>query len=200
MSEQKQILRKKQKNSQNLQSVLLVVLGLGLVIVAAVVAFSLPRAQAEVQQSQKSGGFAIPLEVNFPAPEVKISDLKGNPVALSDYKGQIVLYNAWATWCPPCKDEMPTLDAYYKDHRAEGFVVVAIEDGEPVEQVAEYVRANGLSFPVWPDLKWVATTSFKTDILPSSFVIDRTGVVRLTWTGPITRESLEKFVTPLIKQ
>ena len=79
-----------------------------------------------------------------------------------------------------------------------GFVIVAIEDGEPVDEVSAFVKQYGLTFPVWPDLKWVATTAFKTDALPSSFVIDRTGRVVLSWTGPITRASLEKYVTPLI--
>ena len=198
MSEQKQGLREKNKVMQKkAQSLILLVVGLGLVLVSVLVFLALPGAQSEVQQSS---GYAIPIEVNYPAPEVKITDLQNRPVALSDFKGQIVLYNAWATWCPPCKEEMPTLNAYYQDHRAEGFVVVAIEDGEPVQEVAAYARDNGLTFPVWPDLTWVATTAFKTNTLPSTFVIDRTGVVRLAWKGPITRESLEKYVTPLINE
>ena len=198
MSEQKQGLREKNKARQKkAQSLILLVVGLGLVLVSVLVFLALPGAQSEVQQSS---GYAIPIEVNYPAPEVKITDLQNRPVALSDFKGQIVLYNAWATWCPPCKEEMPTLNAYYQDHRAEGFVVVAIEDGEPVQEVAAYARDNGLTFPVWPDLTWVATTAFKTNTLPSTFVIDRTGVVRLAWKGPITRESLEKYVTPLINE
>lgn len=200
MSEQKQNLRDKVQRARNLQSAILLAVGLGLVIIAVLVFLALPAAQAEVQQVQQSGGYATPIRVNYPAPEVKITDLEDKPVALSDYKGQVVLYNAWATWCPPCKQEMPTLNAYYIDHRAEGFVVIAIEDGEPVAEVAAYARDNELTFPIWPDLKWVATTTFKTDTLPSTFVIDRSGVVRLSWTGPITREALEKYVTPLIKE
>jgi peroxiredoxin len=200
MAKNDQSLREKYKPRQNLQSLILLVVGLGLVLAAVFVFLALPGAQAEVQQVQQTSGYAVPVEVNYPAPEVKITDLQDKPVALSDFKGQIVLYNAWATWCPPCKEEMPTLNAYYKDHRAEGFVVVAIEDGEPVNEVSAYVRDNGLSFPVWPDLTWVATTAFKTDTLPSTFVIDRNGVVRLAWTGPISRASLEKYVTPLINE
>ncbi len=200
MTEQKKGLREKYKPRQNMQSLILLMVGVGLILISVVVFLAIPKAQAEVQQAQQSSGYATPYEVNYPAPEVKITDLQNNPVALSDYLGQVVLYNAWATWCPPCKEEMPTLDAYYKDHNSEGFVVVAIEDGEPLEEVAAYARDNNLTFPIWPDIKWVATTAFKTNTLPSTFVIDRTGVVRLAWTGPITRDSLEKYVTPLIKE
>ena len=185
------------RNPARSQSLALLVVGLGLILVAVVAFLAIPKAQTEVQQIDTS---AQPVAVDFAAPEVRLTDLDNNPVALSDYRGQVVLYNAWATWCPPCKEEMPTLNAYYLDHRQAGFVVVAIEDGEPVAEVADYVKANRLNFPVWPDLKWVATTAFKTEVLPSSFVIDRTGRVRLSWSGPISRSTLEKFVTPLIQQ
>jgi peroxiredoxin len=129
-----------------------------------------------------------------------LTDLDGKSVALADFKGQVILYNAWATWCPPCKEEMPTLEAYYQDHKQAGFVIVAIEDGQPVSEVAAFAESYNLSFPVWPDLKYVATTAFKTNSLPTSFVIDRSGTVRLTWTGAITRAVLEKYVTPIISE
>ena len=194
MAQSKPTLREMQQKKARTQTIILLVIGLGLILVALAALISIPRAQAEVQQYDA----ALPVSVDYPAPEVRLTDLDGKPVALSDYLGQVVLYNAWATWCPPCKEEMPTLNAYYQDHRQDGFVVVAIEDGEPLADVAAYARDHGLTFPVWPDPKWVATTAFKTDALPSSFVIDRTGRVVLSWTGPITRASLEKYVTPLI--
>jgi len=197
MPEKKLLTRELQKNKTRTQSIILLVIGVGLILVAVAAIFAIPKAQAEVQQVSNS---AQPLAVNYPAPEVKLTDLESNPVALTDFKGRVVLYNAWATWCPPCKEEMPTLNAYYLDHRDQGFVVVAIEDGEPVNEVAEFAKSYRLSFPIWPDPKWVATTAFKTDVLPSSFVIDRSGQVVLSWTGPISREVLEKYVTPVINQ
>ncbi len=185
----------KKIRARNMQSIFLLIVGTGLILVAVAVILLIPKAQAAVQQN---AAFAVPVQVNYPAPEVNLTDLNGQPVALADFRGQVVLYNAWATWCPPCKDEMPTLEAYYQDHHQAGFVVVAIEDGEPNAEVAAFAKSYGLSFPVWPDPKWVATTSFKTEVLPASFVIDRSGIVRLSWVGPITREALEQYVTPLI--
>jgi len=187
----------KRKNSGKKESFVLLFIGLGLILVVAAALLSIPNAQAEVGQSN---GVAEPLVVNYRAPEVVLIDLDNNQVALSDYLGQVVLYNAWATWCPPCKEEMPTLNSYYQTHRKNGFVVIAIEDGQPVVEVAEFARSYGLTFPVWPDTEWKATTAFKTDVLPSSFVIDRTGRVVLSWTGPINLEMLEKYVTPIINQ
>ena len=197
MSEEKQPVRSEPKINSKTQSLVLLLIGVGLVLAAVAAFLSIPQAQADVQQVSSA---AQPLAVDFPAPQVQLSDLNGSRVALSDFKGQVVLYNAWATWCPPCQEEMPTLEAYYQAHRQAGFVVVAIEDGEPLADVAAFVKTYGLSFPVWPDPKWVATTAFKTDVLPSSFLIDRTGQVVLTWSGPISRETLEKYVTPIINK
>jgi peroxiredoxin len=189
-------LRASRKKAQDTQNLIMLVVGVGLILISIAVFFALPKAQVEVQQTGRS---AIPIETNFPAPAVKLTDLTGKPVALSDFKGQVVLYNAWATWCPPCKEEMPTLEAYYQAHKSDGFVVVAIDDGEAVEDVTAFVKEHRLSFPVWPDLDYVAGGAFKTVNLPTSFIIDRSGTVRLTWTGAITRDTLEKYVTPLIR-
>lgn len=197
MLEKREALRASRKKSQATQNLIMLVVGAGLVLIAVAVFLAIPKAQAEVQQT---GSSAIPLAVDFPVPEVQLTDLKNQPVALADYQGQVILYNAWATWCPPCKEEMPTLEAYYQDHKDSGFVIVAIEDGEPVSEVAAFAESYKLSFPVWPDLKYVATTAFKTNSLPTSFVIDRSGTVRLTWTGAITRAALEKYVTPIISE
>lgn len=185
------------RNARSSQTLILLVVGVGLVLVALAAILALPKAQEQVQSQGLS---AIPVAQSFPVPEVHLTDLTGQPVALSDYQGQVILYNAWATWCPPCKEEMPTFEAYFREHQKEGFVIVAIEDGEPVDEVGAFVKNFGLTFPVWPDPKWVATTAFRTENLPTSFVIDRTGTVRLTWTGAISREMLEKYVTPLLKE
>ena len=197
MSEQRQALRASRKKFQATQNLIMLVVGVGLVLIAVAVFLALPSAQAEVQQT---GSSTIPVTVNFPVPDVQLTDLSNRPVALADYKGQVILYNAWATWCPPCKEEMPTLEAYYQHHKNAGFVIVAIEDGEPANEVAAFAESYKLSFPAWPDPKFVATTAFKTNSLPTSFVIDRSGTVRLTWTGAITRAALEKYVTPLLNE
>jgi len=197
MSEQRKALRVSRKQSQSTQNLIMLVVGVGLVLVAVAVFLAIPKAQAEVQQTGASG---LPAQVNFSAPDVQLTDLNNKAVALADFKGQVVLYNAWATWCPPCKEEMPTLEAYFEAHQKDGLMIVAIEDGEPAEEVAAFVKTYGLSFAVWPDPKWVATTAFKTNSLPTSFVIDRGGTVRLTWRGAISRETLEKYVTPLLSE
>ncbi len=142
----------------------------------------------------------IPVEVDFPAPDLRLVDLLGNPVGLSNHLGEWVLLNSWATWCPPCKAEMPTLQAYYDDHRAQNFTLIAIEQGAPVEKVANYVKKNDLHITIWPDPEQKTYQAFRNISLPTSWVIDPQGQIRLTWVGAITRDVLEKYVTPLLKE
>ncbi|MBP1700993.1 MAG: alkyl hydroperoxide reductase/Thiol specific antioxidant/Mal allergen [Chloroflexi bacterium] len=181
------------------QALPLVLIGSGLILIGIMALVLLPKPQATAQKSS-STVYAIPVAVSFPAPEIRLSDLQGQSVTLSDHGGKVILVNNWATWCPPCKAEMPTLEGYYQDHQSQGFTIIAIEAGEPPEEVAEFARQYGLTFPVWPDPGLRALASFRNDALPSSYVIDRDGQVRLAWSGPISRELLEKFVTPLLEE
>jgi peroxiredoxin len=143
---------------------------------------------------------AIPAQVNYLAPDLSLTDLQGNPVSLSDFRGQTVLVNNWATWCPPCKEEMPELQAYYEARQGQGFTIVAIEAGDPAAEVSDFVRRFGLTFPVWIDPTLKATAAFRNPGLPSSYVIDASGRVRLAWAGAINREKLEQYVTPLLEE
>src|SRR5689334_4312948 len=186
-----------EEHHTNRQSFILLAIGIGLVLVAIFAFLSLPKAQASAQTADMP---AAPLAIDFPAPNIKLTDLQGSPVAFSDYKGQVILYNAWATWCPPCEQEMPALEAYYQAHKQAGFVVIAIEDGQPVSEVEAYVKSHGLTFPVWPDTDWIASYTFGINNLPTSYVIDRHSNVRLMWVGPITPEMLEQYVTPLLNE
>lgn len=176
-------------------NIILAMIGFALILVSITAALALPQAQAAVRENEIG---VIPVPVNFAAPDVQLTDLQGNPVAFSDYLGQVILYNAWATWCPPCKAEMPVLQAYYEKYKNQGFVIIAIEDGQPLDEVAAFVQSHGLTFPVWPDLEWRATKTWGIQALPTSYVIDRQGMARLMWGGEATAKMLEQYVTPLI--
>lgn len=149
--------------------------------------------------SPTSVGKNAPAKVDFPAPDLQLHDITGKPVSLSDYQEQVVLVNNWATWCPPCRQEMPILDAYYRDHRHQNFVIVAIDAGDAADLVADFVNQNGLSFPVWVDPSSSALKRFRNNYLPSSYLIDKEGQVVMVWSGAVTRESLEQNITPILK-
>ena len=134
------------------------------------------------------------------AADFSLPDLKGGKINLADYKGKIVILDFWATWCPPCKAEMPTLVRFHRDHSSDGLTIVAIEAGEPREQVLQYVKEYGMTFTVWLDPTAQAMTAFRNQNLPSSYVLDRDGNVRYAWTGEISREMLDKYVVPLLSE
>jgi len=186
--------RRKQKPGANILALALV--GAGLVLIGAAAWAYLPSLTASKAKVQS----AIPVEVNYPAPELSLVDLQGNSASLADYRGQVVLVNNWATWCPPCKEEMPALQAYYEAHLQEGFTIIAIEAGEPPAEVADFVQIYGLTFPVWTDEKLMATAAFRNPGLPSSYLIDANGVVRMAWAGAISLEMLEEHVTPFLEE
>jgi peroxiredoxin len=110
------------------------------------------------------------------------------------------MINNWATWCPQCKAEMPTLVKYYEEHNEQGFVLLGINAGDPKDAVVKFVDEYNLSFPILLDPNNKALIAFHNDSLPSSYVIDRSGNVVLAWTGPISKAMLEKYVTPLLEQ
>ncbi len=156
----------------------------------------------QAQQAALDGSAPVlaPATVDFPAPQLVSTDLFGRQASLADYRGRIVLVNNWATWCPPCKAEMPELLSYYQAHSSQGFVVVAIEAGDAAQQVREFARNLGLTFPIWTDPSSTFLDAFRNWGLPSSYLIDRQGTVRMAWAGEINRETLEHFVTPLLRK
>lgn len=186
--------RKKQKQNPFLS------IGIGLFLVGmAVVLF----ASGNTKSNPGSGAdeFSIfPVEVNFPAPELSMENINGRAESLVDYHGEVILVNNWATWCPPCKAEMPTLEAYYEEHASQGFTIIAIEAGDPRELVSQFAEQYNLQFQVWLDPGGASLRAFGNGTLPNSYVIDRTGTVRLAWTGEINRAVLEEYVTPLLTE
>ena len=103
-----------------------------------------------------------------------LSDLEGKDWTLRDLRGKVVLVNFWATWCPPCRKEMPDLDALYKKFKSQGLVILAIDD-EEVGKIKPYLAEHPVSYPILLDPGRKANESFRVDGIPKSFVYDREG-------------------------
>ena len=168
----------------------------GLLVAFAILAMATP----ETKSNAASVNSVVPMAVNYAAPELSLQNINGETESLADYRDKIVLVNNWATWCPPCKAEMPTLVAYHNEHTADGFSIIAIEAGEPVDLVSQFAQSFGMNFPVWLDPNSESLQAFGNGSLPNSYVIDRTGTIRYAWTGEISMTMLEKYVTPLIEE
>ncbi len=178
----------------------LLVAALGVAVLGSVGLYVL-AAQRTDAADQPTDFSAIPVSVSYPAPVLALNSLDGAGHSLADFRGEVVLVNLWATWCPPCQAEMPLLQQYFEKHEAEGFTVIAIEDGEPASDVRSFAKQYALTFAVWLDPGHQATDhAFKTSNLPTSYVLDRQGIIRLMWLGAISEANLEKYVTPLIRE
>ena len=119
-------------------------------------------------------------------------------VQLRSLRGQVVLVNFWATWCSPCKEEMPILEAFYQTHRQEGFTLVAVNVSDDAEDAAAYITENGYTFTVWSDPPGKTLINLGLYGLPASILVDAEGGLRHLWVGPLTQEMLEEIVLPLL--
>lgn len=173
----------------------LLLTGIGLIFVGIVFFILLNNSSASSQDFS-----AVPAKVNFPAPKLTLQNLSGKSVSLKDYRGSVVLVNLWATWCPPCREEMPTLQSFYDKYKKDGFVLIGINQEETAEVVEPFVSEFGMTFPIWLDIDYIAQREFNTMNLPSSYVIDRNGNVRLMWIGGISKKNLEKYVPDIIEE
>ncbi len=142
----------------------------------------------------------IPQQVDFPAPALTLQTPEGDSISLADHRDKIILLNLWATWCPGCEAEMPELEVFYQAHRDQSLLIIAANAEDSAEQVIAYREEMGLSFPLWLDAEKEIYRAFNNNHLPSSYIIDRTGTVRLAWYGPISLEMLETHVGPLLEE
>jgi peroxiredoxin len=126
--------------------------------------------------------------VGGPAPEIALPDLQGQEVKLSDFRGKVVLVNFWATWCKPCKEEMPAMQAAYDKLRDRGFVVLAVNELEDVKRVAEHIQTHGHTFLVVMDHNNRVANRYGVVGLPASFIIDPQGIVRERISGNLLTE------------
>ena len=126
--------------------------------------------------------------VGGPAPEIALKDLRGQEVRLSDFRGKVVLLNFWATWCKPCKEEMPAMQASYDKLRDKGFVVLAVNELEDTDKVAQHIRNHGHTFEVIMDRNNKVANQYGVVGLPASFIIDPQGIVRERIVGSLLTE------------
>jgi peroxiredoxin len=190
---------RQQHTSRTLASLLLA-LGLISLGVASLLQFS-GKPGVEIQDTLAPKSDCVqPVSVDFPAPSISLVDLSMSEVELQDYKGNVVLVNTWATWCPPCIAEMPDLQAFYEEHQDKGFTLVGVNIGETRDQVLEFALKNQLTFPLWLDPEEESLRALNSISLPYSVVIDRAGTIRYAWSGATCINALEQSVTPLIAQ
>ena len=179
-----------QQNQRRLIYLILLLLGLGWAF-----------ASADKSGTSTSGKISAPQE-GFLAPDFNLKTPSGKSVKLSDLRGQAVLVNLWATWCPPCRAEMQTIEKVYSEYKDRGFTVLAVNmtyQDDPLA-VMPFVKEQELSFPILLDETSEMANVYQLRSLPSSFFIDRNGMIHeVVIGGPMAEALLRTRIEGILK-
>jgi len=167
----------------------------GLLVIALVWALTGRNAQANLPPVG---------EVNRPAPDFALPGLNGETVRLSDYRGKIVLVNFWGSWCQPCKEETPALQATYQKLRDQGLVIIGVDlrsqerpGAEGDANVRDFVQTYGVTYPTALDVSGDTARAFRIYPIPTSFFVDPTGMIRYVAVSKVSGADVEAIFTKL---
>ena len=146
-----------------------------------------------------------PLVVGMTAPNFSLPDLQGKTQRLTDYRGKVVFLNFWATWCKPCKEEMPSMQVLWDNLKNQDFMMLAVSMDRvtTTKDIPSFVETLKLSFPILTDSWGQTDKRYKLMGVPETYIIDQNGVLREKVIGPrdwTRRESIETIVRMLQKQ
>ncbi len=127
-----------------------------------------------------------PTKEPFAAPEFVLGDIDGNTHRMSDYRGQVVVLNFWATWCPPCREEMPSMERAWQKVRGTGIVILAVNVGEDEDTIFEFTGNYPVSFPLLMDREAGVIGEYRVVGLPTTYIVSPEGLVTHKTVG--TRE------------
>jgi thiol-disulfide isomerase/thioredoxin len=169
------------------------ILGLtGLLVVAALWSQPAPRGDADNADS-----FDVARVAPAPAPDFALAGLDGKTLRLAELRGRVVFLNFWATWCPPCREEMPAMQALAGELEKQGLVVLAVNYEESAETAEAYARETGLTLPILLDTDGAVARRYRVTGLPASFFVDRRGALVGSvlgirdWQGAAARRYIE---------
>lgn len=129
-----------------------------------------------------------------PAISYDVKRLDGQTDALGRYRGSVVVMNLWATWCPPCREEMPDLQRFYIENKAKGVVVLGVDQGESAQAAATFAREHGVTFPILLDADQQYGRSYAAVGLPTTVIVDRSGHVVRGIDGQLTLAQMREAV------
>ncbi|MBL8096507.1 MAG: TlpA family protein disulfide reductase [Anaerolineales bacterium] len=139
-------------------------------------------------------------EIGSPISNFSLVDLNGATHQMADLKGRVVLINAWATWCPPCRAEMPALQEFYQAYQNQGFTLLAVNAGEDAATADAFIQQMGFSFPVLLDPGTNVLVGLGIDAFPTSILIDRDGTVATIHVGYYDPADVAADILPLLTQ
>jgi len=172
-----------------------------LYLIILVAALAWVFASADQTGTSTAGELPAPRQ-GFLAPDFTLQSLEGKNFTLSELRGQAILVNLWATWCLPCRAEMPAMQRMYEEYKDQGFVVLALNMTyqDTPSAVLPFVQEHGLTFPILLETNGQAAGQYELRSLPSSFFIDRNGIIQeVVIGGPMAEALLRTRIESLLK-
>lgn len=160
--------------------------------VAVVIAVSVPLFTSQTKHESGPAG-----TVGEPAPVIRLLDAHGASVSLLQYRGRIVITNLWATWCPPCRAEMPDLQRLWRNERG-AVVVVGIDEGESRQRALDFADALGVTYPIWLDESQRYGRALDALGLPTTVILNRGGAIASGFDGALTYGQMKTAIAPLL--
>lgn len=179
--------------------ILLIIYGLGLL--------SQPKPPGHLPELPKSGEektsrgqqiISKPQE-GFSAPDFTLTNLKGETIKLSELRGKPVFLNFWATWCPPCRAEMPLIQNLYQEKGSQ-LQILTINIQEDPQTIEKFLRKNHYNFPVLLDKQGQVANQYWIKGIPTTFIIDQQGIIRAVWVGALEEKDLKALLAKIDKK
>ncbi|GIO04202.1 hypothetical protein J31TS6_02300 [Brevibacillus reuszeri] len=159
-----------------------------------------PALPGDAEQAAGQGNKTVGIEKGNLAPDFELQALHGGQMKLSELRGKKVIVNLWATWCPPCRAEMPDMQSFYEENKEKGVVILGVNltstETNP-EAVSSFVEAYGITFPILMDVDKQVSNVYKAISIPTSFIIDSKGVIQNKFIGPMNQEMMENMLSAI---
>lgn len=168
-----------------------------IVLLIGIAGFNLYNDRKEVTEID-STGIAVSddqtgIAIGDRAPDFKVQTMDGKEVNLSDYKGKKVFLNFWATWCPPCKAEMPHMQAFYEE-QPEDVEILAVNLEESTEKAADFAKQYELTFPILMDADGTVAETYEVYTIPTTYVLNEDGTVHQKIVGPMDEPMMQELI------
>jgi len=134
------------------------------------------------------------------APACALRDDLGSPVSLHRYRGRVVLMNLWASWCPPCRAEMPDLQRLANAYAGSGIVIIGVNEGESAPRARAFADSLGIHFPIWIDANQQYGRTYAALGLPTTVILDRRGIVVRGFDGALTFGQMNSAVASVVRK
>jgi len=173
----------------------LIGMGVGILFISGLVLATNSFSQPKAGMIEEVDSDDAP-QVNAPAPDFELENLTGDKKHLADYQGKVVVLNFWATWCGPCKDEMPFFQEISEKYASE-IAVLAVNNQETVDKVSPFVEELGLTYEILMDNDGGVAMQYQVIGFPTTYFIDPNGIIKFLHVGVLTEEQLDGYLNLL---